>query len=70
LHEKQHNPGKESNKMFEFWSIVVLVVGLPLIAWLAWAVDHKNDFFDNEDEDEIKPLLGVVAPKTKEKEEK
>jgi len=56
--------------MFEFWSIVVLVVGLPLIAWLAWVVDHKNDFFDNEDEDEIKPLLGVVAPKTKEKEEK
>lgn len=56
--------------MFEFWSIVVLVVGLPLIAWLAWAVDHNNDFFDNEDEDEIKPLLGVVAPKKKEKEEK
>jgi hypothetical protein len=56
--------------MFEFWSIVVLVVGLPLIAWLGWAVDRHNEFFDNEDEDEIKPLLGVVAPKTKEKEEK
>lgn len=54
----------------EFWSIVLLVAGFLLIVWLAWAVDHKVDFFDNEDEDEIKPLLGVVAPKKEEKEEK
>lgn len=54
----------------EFWSIVVLITGLPLIIWLAWAVDHKVDFFDSEDEDEIKPLLGVVAPKNDKKEEK
>ena len=54
----------------EFWSIVVLITGLPLLVWLAWAVDNKTEFFDNEDEDEIKPLLGVVAPKKEEKEEK
>jgi hypothetical protein len=56
--------------MFEFWSIVVVVVGIPLLAWLSWAIDNRSEFLDNEDEDEIKPLLGVVAPKTKEKEEK
>jgi hypothetical protein len=59
-----------SSKMFEFWSIVVVVVGIPLLAWLSWAIDNRSEFLDNEDEDEIKPLLGVVAPKTKEKEEK
>jgi len=59
-----------SNKMFEFWSIVVVVVGIPLLAWLSWAIDNRSEFLDNEDEEEIKPLLGVVAPKTKEKEEK
>jgi hypothetical protein len=56
--------------MFEFWNIVIVVVGILLIAWLSWAIDNRSEFLDNEDEDEIKPLLGVVAPKTKEKEEK
>jgi len=56
--------------MFEFWSIVVLVVGLPLIAWLAWVVDHRSNWLDEDEDTRIQPLLGVVAPKTKEKEEK
>lgn len=54
----------------EFWSIVVLITGLPLIIWLAYAVDKQSDWDEDYPEDEVKPLLGVVAPKKKEEEEK
>jgi hypothetical protein len=54
----------------EFWSIVILITALPLLLWLAWAVDKKSDWDEDYPEDEVKPLLGVVAPKKEEKEEK
>ena len=54
----------------EFWSIVVLITGLPIIIWLAWAVDRHSNWDEDYPEDEVKPLLGVVAPKNDKKEEK
>lgn len=59
--------------MYEFWSILCIVVGLPLIFWLAKSIDSRSDWdkdLKNTDEEEISTLLGVVMPKTDEKEEK
>lgn len=56
--------------MYEFWSIVCVVVGLPIIFFVAKVVDSKADWDEDLDDTDVKPLLGVVAPKKKEEEEK
>lgn len=59
--------------MYEFWSIFCIVVGLPLIFWVAKVVDSKSDWdkdLKDTDEEEISALLGVVMPKKEEKEKK
>jgi hypothetical protein len=54
----------------EFWNIVVLITGVPLLVWFAYVVDKKSDWDEDYPEDEVKPLLGVVAPKNDKEEEK
>ena len=56
--------------MFEFWSIMCLVIGLPIIFWFAKVVDSKSDWDEDLDDTDVQPLLGVVAPKKKDEEEK
>jgi hypothetical protein len=60
----------EESRMFEFWSIMCLVIGLPIIFWFAKVVDSKSDWDEDLDDTDVQPLLGVVAPKKKDEEEK
>ena len=53
-----------------FWEIALLVSGVPLLVWLAYAVDKKSTWDEDLEDEEVRPLLGVVAPKKEEKEEK
>ncbi len=56
--------------MSEFWTIVFVAVGFIVIVLLAVAVDSKSTWDEDLDDTEVRPLLGVVAPKKEEKEEK
>jgi hypothetical protein len=56
-----------------FWELVLVLVFLPVIIWLAVMVDKKSDWderYEDIENDEVRPLLGVVTPKKEEKEEK
>ena len=53
-----------------FWEIALVVLALPTIIVLAILVDKKSDWEEDLEDEEVRPLLGVVAPKKEEKEEK
>lgn len=53
-----------------FWEITLLVTAVPVLVWLAYAVDKKSTWDEDYQDEEIRPLLGVVTPKKEEKEEK
>jgi hypothetical protein len=53
-----------------FLDILVMIIALAVICWLAYAVDKGSDFTEDLENEEIRPLLGVVAPKNDKKEEK
>jgi len=67
--EKQPTQAEEEHIM-GFWEIALLIAGVPVLAWLAYAVDKKSDWEEDLEDEEVRPLLGVVAPKKEEKEEK
>lgn len=51
------------------WILLCVFGGIIVVA-LALAVDKRTKFPEDTDEEEIQALLGVVLPKTEEKEEK
>jgi hypothetical protein len=53
-----------------FWELVLVVLFLPVIIVLAIFVDKKSTWDEDYQDEEIRPLLGVVTPKKEEKEEK
>jgi hypothetical protein len=53
-----------------FWEIALLIAGVPVLVWLAYAVDKKSDWDEDYEDTEVRPLLGVVAPKNDKEEEK
>ena len=53
-----------------FWEIVLVFLCLPFIIVLAIFVDKKSTWDEDLEDDEVRPLLGVVTPKKEEKEEK
>jgi capsular polysaccharide biosynthesis protein len=67
--EKQPTQAKEESIM-SFWEIALAVLALPTIIVLAILVDKKSDWEEDLEDEEVRPLLGVVAPKKEEKEEK
>jgi hypothetical protein len=46
------------------------LVGLPILFFVAKAVDSKSDWDEDLDDTDVKPLLGVVAPKKEEEKDK
>jgi hypothetical protein len=44
--------------------ISLMLVGFAVVAFFAWLVDTKKQAYRREEED-IKPLVGVVLPKKK-----
>ena len=50
--------------------IILLIVCVPTIIFLAVMVDRRDHTEDFDEKSEVKPLLGVVAPKKDKKEEK
>jgi capsular polysaccharide biosynthesis protein len=53
-----------------FWELVLVFLFLPVIIVLAIFVDKKSTWDEDLEDEEVRPLLGVVAPKNDKKEEK